>query len=167
MKGTDKFLIAIVAGAILLIVVVFALTLLQFNKPNYQPDAEPEGIVHNYLLALQLGEYERAYSYLSPDLRGYPPSVQRFTIDIEDDSWSFRGLKDDISLAVEAVKIIGNQAMVSVRQTSFYDGGLFYSGQYTSNFDVTLCLENGTWKIIKSDRYWDSCWHRPYGYGCP
>ena len=52
MKTTDKILIGIVAGIILLIIVALVVTLSR-PEPTYQPEDTPEGIAHNYLLALQ------------------------------------------------------------------------------------------------------------------
>jgi hypothetical protein len=77
MKNTDKFLLAIVVGVVLLIVVAFAVVFTR-PKPAYQSDDTPAGVVHNYLFALQEGNYERAYSYLSPSLDGYHLSLAAF-----------------------------------------------------------------------------------------
>ena len=40
-------------------------------------------MVHNYLLALQRQDYERARSYLSPTLSGYPADVEQFAADVD------------------------------------------------------------------------------------
>ncbi len=100
MKSTDKVLIAIVAGIVLLIVVALVVTLTR-PEPIYQAEDTPEGVAHNYLLALQKEEYERAYGYLSPTLEGYPASADRFVEDVEDNSWSFR-LNTDTTLAIKS-----------------------------------------------------------------
>lgn len=64
MKNTDKMLIAIVIGIVLLVVIALAITLTR-PEPTYQAEDNPEGITHNYLLALQKKDYERAYVLLS------------------------------------------------------------------------------------------------------
>ncbi len=163
MKGTDKFLIAIVAGVVILVIVVFALTLLQPNRPSYQPDDTPEGVAHNYLLALQLEEYERAYGYLSPTLPGYPTNLEAFERHVRDNRWSFGHYDDDVSLAVESVDVNNDRAKIVVRKTEFYRGGLLDSGQYSTTFDMTLHRQNGAWKILDSDRYWARCWESSEG----
>ena len=164
MKGIDKFLIAIVAGVILLVVVVLAVALLRPNQPTYQADDTPEGVAHNYLLALQLEEYERAYGYLSPTLPGYPTDVDKFVNNVEGDRWSFGYFdNDDVSLAIEAVNVTGDRAKVVVRRTEFHQGGLFDSGQYSTTFEMTLRREDGAWKITNSDRYWARCWELSEG----
>jgi len=160
MKGTDKFLIGIVAGAVVLVGVVLAVALLGPNQPNYQPDDTPEGVAHNYLLALQLEEYGRAFGYLSPTLPGYPADADQFTSHVEDNRWRryFGYYDDDVSLAIEAVNVTDGWANVVVRKTQFYQGGLFDSGQYSTIFDMTLHRANGAWKIRESEQYWAHCW---------
>jgi hypothetical protein len=158
MKGTDKFLIGIVTGVVILVGAALAIALLRPNQPSYQPDDTPEGVAHNYLLALQLEEYERAYSYLSPTLPGYSNDVEAFERDVDSNRWSF-GSYDNVSPAVESVDVSGDRAKVVVRKATFYRGGLFDSGQYTSTFDMTLHREKGVWKITDADSYWASCWN--------
>ncbi len=156
MKSTDKFLIGIVAGIVLLIIVAFVVTLAR-PEPTYQAEDTPEGVAHNYLLALQQEDYERAYGYLSPTLEGYPVSAEEFARDVRDHSWSFR-LDEDITLAVESSRVIGNRAVVDVRESRFYDGDLFDSSQSTTVFEMELQLEDGEWKIVHSNCYFAWCW---------
>lgn len=158
MKGTDRFLIGIVTAVVVLVVVVLALALLRPNQPTYQPDDTPEGVAHNYLLALQLQEYERAYEYLLPTLPGYPHSLDSFQRDVEKNRWSFGSYDDDVSLAVESTNVSGDRATVVVRRTRFTRGGLFDSGQNSYTFEMTLRQEEGMWKVADSDRYWTDCW---------
>lgn len=158
MKGTDKFLIGIVAGIVVLVGVVLALALLRPHQLSYLPDSTPEGTAHNYLLALELEEYERAYGYLSPMLPGYPDGLAAFERDVQSNRWSFGRAGDDVSLAVESASVSGNRAKIVVRRTQFHTGGLFDSGQYSSTFEMTLRREQDEWKVADSDRYWAACW---------
>lgn len=166
MKGTDRFLIVIVGGVVLLVGVVIAVALLRSGEVSYQPDDAPEGVAHNYLLALQREDDERAYSYLSPTLPGYPSTAQEFTKELDDHSWSF-SRPDDVSLAVDSVKVTGDRAKVSVRRTTFYSGGVFDSGQSSSTFEMTLVREGDQWQVVEADRYWWRCWSVATGSGCP
>ena len=167
MKSTDRFLIVIVAGVVLVVGVTIAVVLLRSGEAAYQPDDTAEGVAHNYLLALQWEDYARAHSYLSPDLPGYPSSVQEFTDDVEGNTWSFAGYGDNVSLAVEAVDVNGDQAEVSVRRTRFYSGGVFDSGHSSITFEMTLRREEGAWRVAESERYWYGCWSKPSGRNCP
>lgn len=165
MRKTDKFLIGIVAGILLLVGAAVAVLVLR-PKPSYRPEDTPEGVAHNYLLALQQEDYARAYSCLSPTVRGYPDSVDVFSRHVKD-GWAFPELWDDsVTLSVEPGHITGDRATVSVRRTRFYEGDLLDSSEYTSYFDIELRSEGEAWKIIAADRYWHHCWEDPNGYGC-
>lgn len=161
MKNADMFLIGIVIGVVLLVGATIALVLLRSGEPGYQQDNTPEGVAHNYLLALDVGEFERAYGYLSPALPGYPDSVEQFTEDIED-TWSYRYDRgEDFSLTVDAVQTTGDRSTVSVVRTVYYQGGVFDDGTYSSEFRMTLRRQNGDWRVVEATRYWDRCWSEP------
>ena len=155
-KGNDRFLIGVVAGVVLLVMVAFVVVLRR-PLPSYRPDDTPEGVVHNYLLALRQGEYERAYGYLSPELVHYPASAAEFAADVEQWRWEFH-LDEDITLVVESARIDGNRATVVVQETTFYSGGLFNSNQYTRPFTMTLEHSGDRWLIREADSYVLYCW---------
>ena len=159
MKSSDKVLIAIVAGIVLLIVVALVVTLI---RPEYQAEDTPEGVAHNYLLALQKEEYGRAYGYLASTLKGYPVSTEEFTENVQDNSWRFR-LNTDTTLSVESTKITGSRATVKMRESRFRGGDLFDSDQSTNVFEMELGLEEDAWRIVDSDYYFALCWEREEG----
>jgi hypothetical protein len=161
MKSTDKFLIGIVVGIVLLVVAAFVITLTR-PEPTYQVEDTPEGVAHNYLLALQKEDHQRAYSYLSPTLKGYPVSAERFTEDVEDSSWLFR-LGEDTTLAVESARVTAHRAVVKVRESRFHGSRLFDSGQSTTMFEIKLQLEDGEWKIVDADYYFAWSWRHSEG----
>ena len=76
-QQTDKFLFAIAVAALLLVVSAFLVARSQ-PEPVYQSEGAPEGISHNYLLALRQRDFVRAYGYLSSYLEGYPDSAEAF-----------------------------------------------------------------------------------------
>jgi hypothetical protein len=158
MKSTDKFLIGIATAIILLVVIAF-LVVLTRPEPEYQSTDSPEAIVHNYLLALRNGDYERAHGYLSPSLKSYPENAEAFADDV-DGSYSHRFEDRDVTLDTQSATIRGNTATVEVLETSFSSSGLFSSGNYTRSFDMKLRQENGEWKLVDGDRYWTSCWEK-------
>jgi hypothetical protein len=161
MKGTNRLLIAIVIGAILLILATFVIVL---NKPEatYQSENTPGGVAHNYLLALQNKDFERAYDCISTTLPGYPKTIDQFIDSIEDYSWYFR-LDTDTTLVIDTVEIIGTRANVMVRETRFYNRGLFESSTSISTFKMDLELEKEQWRIVDSGRYFAWCWRNETG----
>jgi hypothetical protein len=159
MNSTDKFLIGIVAGIVILVVVVFLVVLFR-PEPEYQEEDSPESVVHNYLLALQKDDFERALSFISINVKQAPKDSDKFLVDINGKcSWYFEDLDRDTSLSVVSTDFRGNQADVLVKQSVFHGGDLFGSNLHESDFEMTLKQQNNTWKIITGDRYWCSCWN--------
>jgi hypothetical protein len=65
---------------------------------------------------------------------------------------------------VESSKVTGRTAIVKIKETRFYEGGLFDSNEYTNYFDMTLRQDsNGDWKITEADEYWLYCWNTVKG----
>jgi hypothetical protein len=151
-------LLAIIAGIVALVVAALALALTR-TAQGYLPDTTPGGVAYNYLLAIKQGDDERAYGYLSPDLLGYPPSVDDFSADITAHySWQFA--RDSATLSVGDERITGDRAVVTVSETRFSEGGLFSSGQYTNSFSLTLRRQGESWRLISADSYWAACWSK-------
>lgn len=163
MKSTDKFLTGIVVGIVVLVIVAFVVTLTR-PESTYQAEDTPEGVAHNYLLALQKEDYARAYGYLSPTLDGYPASVDEFTDAVARYSWKFR-LDTDTTLTVGSSRKVGNRTMVQVRESRFEGGNLIGNNQSITTFDIELELEEGAWKIVDADYYFAGCWKS--SQGCP
>jgi hypothetical protein len=162
MKNTDRYLIGIVTAVILLVAVSFVVSLRQ-PQPSYQPEGTPEGVVQNYLLALNKSDYERAYSYLSSEIPGYPADVAIFTANVNNNRWAFR-LDTDVSIDLSSTTVTDGRAVVVVRETRFDRSGLF-GGQSIDSFTVTLQQSNATWVITNSGAYWSWCWNNDEG--CP
>src|SRR5690242_10761462 len=76
MMKQDKFLTGILIGIGLLIVLALALFFTRQGKTEYVADAAPEGVVHNYVVAVMDKDYEKAYTYLA-DLEN-KPSYEEF-----------------------------------------------------------------------------------------
>lgn len=152
----DRFLIGIVAGVLLLVIIAFVVVL-QRPLPTYQTDDTPEGVVHNYLLALRQGDFDRAYGYLSPSIVSYPASAAEFALDVDQRRWEFR-LDENITLVVDSARISGERAVTVVQETTFYDGGLLNSNQYTRSFSMTLERSADRWLITQGESYWLACW---------
>jgi hypothetical protein len=143
---------------VLLVAAAFAVAVLR-PKPAYQAEDTPEGVVQNYLLAIKKADYERAYGYLSPTIRGYPASAEAFATDVHEYRYNFNLDESSTSISVDAARIVGESADVIVHETTFRSGGLFGSSESTSSSIFSLRRENGQWKIWVSDQdYWAWCW---------
>ncbi len=165
MKSADKFLIAIVAGVILLVMVAFIVVLNQ-PQPGYQEDHTPEGVIYNYLLALQQEDFARAYGYLSPSLAGYPPTLTQFIGDISANPWQFGLEGDQKAFMVNQAALFDHEAVVTVELTQFRSGGLFDNGTYTETSRFTLTRSGEAWRIAGGDySFWWPCWETPEN--CP
>jgi hypothetical protein len=156
MKGTDKILIGIVAGVILLVAVAFAVTLAR-PEPTFQDEDAAEGVAFNYLFALQKEDYDRAYGYLSVGLPGRPDSVGEFEDNIETYSWRFRE-DTNTTLTIQSTSREGMRAVVVVQETTFYGGDIFDTSQRISTFEMDLHLVGGDWVIEDGDNYFVRCW---------
>ena len=166
MQSTDKFLMGIVIGVVVLAGAVFVVALLRPDQPAAHPDDTPEGVALNYLLAVQLMDYERAYGYLSPDLPRYPATIDQFADEV-DETWPLRdGIDHEVSLIVDRVQTKGDRATVSILHTWFDRGGLFDSGERTLTVTTDLRLTAGGWRIVRAERYWNWCWSDPDGPPC-
>lgn len=159
MPRTDRALLAIVAGSLLLIAIAVVVVIAR-PQPSYRAEAAPADIAYNYLLALQRGDSARAYGYLSPTLRGYPPSAADFFADL-----SRAGTDSGGAYEVLDPTTSGGRAVVTVRATSFSQGGLLSSGQSSRTFTMTLAEEAGVWRLVDSDDWsvWRECWDKRGG----
>lgn len=153
----DKFLLGIIAGIVLLIVVAVVTVLLRSpGQEAYMADDTPAGVVHNYFLAIQRKDYERAYSYLSDDLESKP--------DLDE----FIRAMDNTGTAEAALQIrqtrTGNvHTQVDVTITTYRGGGLFESNSNTRQDTAYLRAtgSGGDWKLIEFPYpYWSPLWDR-------
>lgn len=165
MHSANKFLSAIVVAVALLVVIAFTVVILR-PEPSYQDDATPDGAAHNYLLAVQRQDYERAFSYLPSTFR-YPQDAAHMAEDIRHNTWRFE-TGAGFSLAVESTRMQGeDRAIVTVRKTTFYNEGLFGSHQFTNMFTLDMVLENGQWQVTDGENYWSNCWGESRASWCP
>lgn len=158
MKQIDRFLLAIIAGTVLLVIIALVLAMTR-SEQGYLPETSPSNIAHNYVFAIKQHDDERAYSYLSPNLNGYPPDVDAFTADISTYySWQFD--RENRPISIESERITGDRATVTIVETHFYQSGPFSSNQYKNTVNVTLRRQNDTWQLTSADSYWAACWNK-------
>jgi hypothetical protein len=161
MKGPDRLLAVMVAAVIVLAVVAFVLAINQTEPTYVEPEDTPEAVVHNYLLALRLGDNERARGYLYPELEGYPQSEQEFVETVSRYRWQFPTEDTASAFDVGRSEVTGDLAVLEVEETRFTEAGLVDTGQVYEDFVVQLKRAGGAWRISHSERYWTECWEDP------
>jgi hypothetical protein len=157
MKKTDRFLIGITSFIVVLTSIAL-IVVLRRPAPEYLFDQSPGSIAHNYLLALQRQDYERAYRCLSPTLKNYPPDLPTFKNNLTIYNWRFSFSADEV-LSIAATEINGDEATVTVQVTRFEQRGPFESGTETEQFTMSLQREPSGWKLWRAERYWAPCWN--------
>ena len=105
----DKFLIGIIAGIVLLVVVAIIMVLTRGQGEDYIADDAPAGVVHNYFLALQRKDYERAYSYLADDLQS-KPDLDKFIRDMDSQRYG----SSEASLQIGETRLDDDRSQVDV-----------------------------------------------------
>lgn len=150
----DKFLIGIIIGIVALIAIALLVFFMrQDTILTYQPEDQPQGVVFNYLLALDKGEYEKAYGYLA-DIPN-KPTLTQFR-----QSMVFNKGQFGNAVNVTEQEIYGQTATVNV-VTNSSGGGLFNDG-YQWAEPATLEKVDGNWRIISMPyAYWSYEWNQP------
>jgi hypothetical protein len=146
-SGPDRFLLAIVAGTVVLVVVAI-LAVFLFGRWRTAPPADPDspaGVVQAYVEAVRGGELERSRTLLTREARtqaeardrqnAYPSSIPR---------------TDNLRIVVQTVSTTDTHAEVKVTLSRFYSRSDPCSSG-TSRYDLTFRLirEDGAWRITQ------------------
>lgn len=149
----DKFLTGILIGIGVLILLALALFFTRQDKREYRADDSPEGVAHNYILAVINKDYEKAYEYLA-DLE-YKPTYEEFRQSF------LNGMVNpgEVGVDVGAAEIHGDEANVEL--TLYYSYSDPFSTRY-GNPDRSLLVEqNGEWKVSSMPyNFWDYSWYQ-------
>ena len=150
----DKFLFGIIVGILTLVIIALLVFFLrQDSTLVYQAEDQPKGVVFNYLLALDKGEYEKAYGYLA-DIPG-KPSLSQFR-----QTMAMNKPQHITAVDVSEQTIEGKTAFVNVIMV-MSGGGIFSEG-YRSTEVATLEKEQEQWRILSMPyAYWSYEWNQP------
>jgi hypothetical protein len=150
----DRFLLVIlgVIGGL----VVFAVVLFFIRKEpqTYGSDEIPEGVVRNYVLALQMEDYERAYAYLleDEDKPTYDDFMQGFL--------RTKGELDRTAVQLGGVEISADQARVDL--TIIHISNDPFDRTWDQAGTALLTLADGQWRIVSMPYpYWGWNWYPP------
>lgn len=149
----DKFLTGILIGIGVLVLLALGLFFTRKDKAEYIAETTPEGVVHNYVLAVLDKNYEKAYGYLA-DLEN-KPTYEEFRQSF------FNGMvnAENTGMDVGRAEINGDEATVTV--TIFYSNSDPFSSGYQNEDRALLVRQNGDWKISSMPyNYWDYNWYQ-------
>lgn len=151
----DRFLTGILIGIGVLILLALVLFFMRQDKRAYVDDGTPDGVVHNYVLAVLNKDYEKAYGYLA-DLDN-KPTYDEFRRSFFNGSLSNN---QNMGVDVGTVEIHGNEAIVSL--TLVYTSNDPFSSGYQNQESAMLEMQNGKWKLssMPTYSYWDYNWYQ-------
>jgi hypothetical protein len=150
----DRFLIGILVFIGVLVITALILFFTRQQKTDYVSEDTPEGVVHNYILAVLNEDYPRAYGYLAdgnakPDFETFQKAF--FTNELYVSSYSAQ---------LGRININGDQAFVKL--TIIYHSEDPFSGLGSGNVETALLKkQDGEWKILLMPYpYWDWDWRK-------
>lgn len=147
-RRTDRFLLGIVAGAVVLVVVGIGAVLATSRSATVRPvdPNSPVGVVQGYVDAVREGDLDRAYGYLS--------RVAQQSVPL--DEYRRRSLRpfvndsDEQRVLVEAVMVGTDTASVKVTISRFSARpNPFSAGTYHRDMTVSLVREDDGWRISR------------------
>jgi hypothetical protein len=149
----DRFLTGILIGIAVLVVIALAVFFSRRGTQTYISEETPEGVVHNYVLAVLNKDYEKAYSYLAE--LANKPTYEQFR-----DAF-LKGMVNPNNAAVEVGKSEINDDTASVEVVMIYSQSDPFSTGYRDVQRAILVKQNGTWKLSSMPYYyfWDGNWY--------
>ena len=149
----DKFLTGILIGIGALILLALGLFFLRQDKRDYVAETSPDGVVHNYVLAVLNKDYQKAYGYLA-DLDN-KPTYEEFR-----QSFFNGGVNPgDVGMEVGSVEINGAEAVVSL--SVYYSNSDPFSSRYANEDRALLVDQNGEWKLNSMPyNFWSYNWYQ-------
>jgi len=150
----DRFLTGILVGIAVLVVVALAVFFIRKDNQSYVSEDAPEGVVHNYVLAVLNRDYEKAYGYLA-DL-DHKPAYEQFR------NAFIQGAVNPNNSAVDVGKAEVNGDTASVEVALIYNPSDPFSTGYRDVQRAVLVKQNGAWKLSSMPSYyfWDYSWYQ-------
>jgi hypothetical protein len=149
----DKFLTGILIGIGVLILLALGLFFMRQDKRDYVADTTPDGVVHNYVLAVLNKDYQKAYGYLA-DIKN-KPTYEEFRQSF------FNGMVNpsDTGVDIGSVEINKDEAVVNL--SVYYSNTDPFSSRYASQDRALLVQQNGVWKLSSmTSNYWGYSWYQ-------
>ncbi|HEX2998509.1 MAG TPA: hypothetical protein VHP14_27045 [Anaerolineales bacterium] len=150
----DRFLTGILIGIAVLVVAAVAVFFIRRDTQSYISEETPEGVVHNYVLAVLNGDYQKAYDYLA-DLEN-KPTYEEFR-----DAF-IKGMVNPNNSAVDVGQSEVNNDTASVEVAMLYNSSDPFSTGYRDTQRAILVKQDGAWKIssMPGYYYWEYNWYQ-------
>ena len=149
----DRFLVGILIGIGLLVVAALAVFFTRNDTQTYISEDTPEGVTHNYVVAILNKDYEKAYTYLA-ELEN-KPTYEQFR-----DAF-IKGMvnPDNAAVDIGGSEITGDTASVDV--AIVYNPTDPFSTGYRDVQRAVLVMQDGAWKLSSMPTYyfWDYSWY--------
>lgn len=149
----DRFLTGILVGIAVLVVVALVIFFIRKDTQSYIPEDAPEGVVHNYVLAVLNDDYKKAYSYLA-DLNNKPTYEQFRNAFIQ-------GLVNPNNSSVDIGSSEVDGDIASVEVAMIYNPSDPFSTGYRDVQRALLVKQGSAWKLTYMPYYyfWDGNWY--------
>jgi hypothetical protein len=150
----DKFLTGILIGIGVLILLALVLFFVRRDsKRDYVADSTPDGVVHNYVLAVLNKDYQKAYSYLA-DLE-HKPTYEEFRQSF------FNGNINTSNVGVDVGAVDINKDEATVTLSMYYNNNDPFSNRYSTPDRALLVKQNGVWKLNSMPyQFWSYNWYQ-------
>ncbi len=149
----DRFLVGILVGIAFLVLVALVMFFVRKDRMDYVSDQNPDGAVHNYVIALYKHDYQKAYGYLA-DLE-YKPDYEKF----RQDMFMNQSGAQNIGVDIGSVEMISDTEAIVMISLIYNNSDPFSSG-YRNEDKAYLVKQNGSWKIRQlSYNFWSYDWY--------
>jgi hypothetical protein len=154
---SDRFLLFLLIGIAVLVLAAVGMFLARSGaQQTYGEETTPEGVLHNYFIAVQKQDYQRAYSYLSDETKG-KPTLGAFQTDLT----SMQTEMYRTGVEIGDVQINNKTAVIAITIVHNVEG--LFSTPYREVQSISLKLEKGNWKItFVPYPYGDYGWYGGY-----
>lgn len=150
----DRFLTGILIGIAALILLALVVFFLRKDDLVYVDESTPQGVVQNYIVAVQKRDYEKAYAYLA-DLEN-KPTYEQFRESF------FNNYISPSGVGVEILQTETSGDLATVGLAIIYNQSDPFAG--SSRYVETARLERqaGAWKIKQLPyQFWAYDWYQP------
>lgn len=152
----DRFLLGILIGIAVLVLLSLVVFFVRPSGLEYGEDSTPEGVVHNFIVAIHTEDYEKAYSYLAED--EYKPDFEAFSQPF------FLNYFNPSANGAEVLESQTSGDKATVKINIYYNSSDPFSSGYSNTDQASLVRQDGQWKIRQMPyTFWYYEWYQePY-----